>query len=58
MFYGVGVGERSSVADFHGVAAVGLADLGTFHDVVFAGMAGGRGGGAGCHDGIVYGRGG
>ena len=32
-------------------AAMGFAELGTLDGVVFAGVAGGRGGGAGCHNG-------
>ena len=51
VFDGVGVGERCAVADVEGAAAVGFAELGAFDGVVFAGLAGGRGGGAGCHNG-------
>ena len=32
-----------------GAAAVGFAEPGASHGLVFAGVAGGRGGGAGCH---------
>ena len=50
VFEGVGVSERCAVGDGEGFAAVGSAELGTFDGVVFAGVAGGRGGGAGCHN--------
>ena len=39
------------MADIESASAMGFAELGTFHGVVFAGLAGGRGGGAGCHNG-------
>jgi hypothetical protein len=42
------------VADREGGSSVGFARLGAFDGVVFAGVAGGRGSGAGCHNGGLY----
>ena len=47
MFDGVCVGERCAVGDGECGAAVRFAELGGFDGVVFAGVAGGGGGGAG-----------
>jgi len=53
-----GVGVAGWCADCAGVSAVSVAKLGVFHGRPLAGTAGGGGGGAGCHNGIVHGRGG
>ena len=37
-----------------GAAAMGFAELGTFDGVVFAGVAGGRSGGADCHNATSF----
>jgi len=69
VFVVVDIGEQVGVflsadggaieALFDGVAVAGqppscTAELGAFDSVVFAGCAGGRGGGAGCHNGASF----
>ena len=50
VFEGVAVARRCAMADGKSGSAVRFAELGAFDGVVFAGVAGGRVGGAGCHD--------
>jgi hypothetical protein len=60
VFDGVGVAGRRAVADVQassgveGAAAVCFAELCTLDGVVFAAGAGGRCGGAGCHNGASF----
>jgi len=42
------------VADREGGSAVGFTEFGVFDGVVIAGVAGGRVGGAGCHNAGLY----